>query len=174
MTRTILGLACAIVAMVVAPMTVAGQGGSDLTKLTVPASQLPAACRLIPGPRGFLKTNPAVITDPEQLGFVHALLFGGSKSVATDDMRARGAQVAVGYAAAYEEKDGAHEIGVYALRLKDPAAATKARATAAAGRVLHVTKGSVAIFSWVDVLPGRKESGCFDAIRRHIESVELK
>jgi hypothetical protein len=127
MTRTILGMACATVGMAVGQVTVTGQGGSDLTKLTVPASQLPAACRLIPGPRGFLKTNPAVITDPEQLGFVHSLLFGGSKSVVTDDMRARGAHVAVGYAAAYEEKDGAHEIGVYALRLKDPAAAKKVR-----------------------------------------------
>ena len=163
---------CAL-ALSSAEAATAGQGGSDLTKLTVPASQLPAGCRLIPGPRGFLKTNPAVVTDAEQLGFIHSLLFGG-KSVAAAELRAQGTRSVIGYAAAYEEKGGSHEIGVYALRLKDPAAAQAARSTPAAGRILNATRGSVAIFAWSDILPGRKDLGCFDVLKRHIDGVQLK
>ena len=174
MTRTQSRVACLSVGLALVQLAAAGQGGSDLTKLTVPASQLPASCRLIPGPRGFLKTNPAVVTDAEQLGFIHSLLFAGTRSAAAADLRARGAQVAVGYAAAYEEKGGSHEIGVYALRMKDPAGAKAARASMAAARVLSLTKGSVAIFSWMDILPGQKDLGCFDVIKRHIEGVPLK
>src|SRR5215204_447650 len=110
--------ACVMLGLALTQAAAAGQGGSDLTKLTVPASQLPASCRLIPGPRGFLKTNPAVVTDAEQRGFIHSLLFGGSISPAAADLVARGTRTVVGYAAAYEEKAGAHEIGVYALRMK--------------------------------------------------------
>ena len=174
MTGKLARVGCVIVGLAVTPITGAGQGGSDLTKLTVPASQLPAGCRLIPGPRGFLKTNPSEVTEAEQLGFIHALLFGGSRSMAAADLRTRGTQAAIGYAAAYEEKGGSHEIGVYALRMKDPAALKATRAAPAAGRVLHLTKGSVVIFSWADVLPGQKDLGCFDVIRRHIERVQIK
>ena len=163
-----------IFGLIAAQNAAAGQGASDLTRLTVPASELPANCRLIPGPRGFLETNPAVVTDQERLGFIHALLFGGSKSIPPADLRARGAQAVVAYAAAYEEKGGSHEIGVYALRMKDPAAANATRATPAAGRVLNLTKGSVAIFSWADLAPSQKDLGCFDVIKRHMESVQLK
>ncbi len=173
MTSTIRAV-CVILGLVLAQAAAAAQGGSDLTKLTVPASQLPASCRLIPGPRGFLKTNPAVVTDAEQLGFIHSLLLGGSRSAAAADLVARGAQAVVGYAAAYEEKGGSHEIGVYALRLKDAAAAKAARPPAVGGRMLNVTKGSVVIFSWMDILPSQKDLGCFDAVKRHIEGVQLK
>ena len=181
--------ACVMIGLTVAQAAAAGQGGSDLTKLTVPASQLPAGCRLIPGPRGFLTTNPSEVTDPQQLGFVHSLLFGplpgepanvgktpptsAAASAMADLMTVRGTRVRIGYAAAYEEKDGAHEIGVYALRMKDPAEVKGLRGPSA-GRTFTATKGSVVIFSWEDILPGRKGLGCFDVIKRHIESVQLK
>ena len=165
-------LVAVIASMVAAQAALLGQGGSDLTKLTVPASQLPAGCRLIPGPRGFLKTNPSEVTDPQQMGFIHSLMFG-QQPIQEANLALRGATAVIGYAAAYEEKNGAHEIGVYALRMKDPAAVKNARGPSAA-RSFTITKGSVVIYAWADILPGRKDLGCMDVIRRHIQSVQLK
>ena len=138
----------------------------------MPFSQLPAGCRLIPGPRGFLKTNPAEVTDPQQLGFIHSLLFG-PLPMEPANLAIRGAAAVVGYAAAYEEKGGSSEIGVYALRMKDLAATKKARGPAAA-RSVTMIKGSVVIYSWADILPGQKDLGCANVIRKHIEGVQLK
>jgi hypothetical protein len=173
MTRVPQWLTCALLALTSAPSAWAGQGGSDLVKLTVPASQLPAGCRLMPGPRGFVKTNPAVITDPQTLGFMYGLLFGPLPASQSPDLVALGARVAAGYAAAYEEKGGSHEIGVYALRVKDPAQAS-GRPRVNAPRSTLVVKGSVVIFSWTDILPGQKDLGCSDVVRRHIDQVQLK
>jgi len=172
MTTTTRVLVAVIAVVVATQAAVVAQGGSDLTKLTVPASQLPEGCRLIPGPRGFLKTNPSEVTDPQQLGFIHSLMFG-QPPIEPASLAARGAAAVVGYAAAYEEKNGAHEIGVYALRMKDPAAVKNARGPSAA-RSFTITKGSVVIYAWADILPGRKDLGCMDVIRRHIQSVQLK
>lgn len=172
MTTTTRALVAVIAGLIAAQAAPIAQGGSDLTKLTVPASQLPEGCRLIPGPRAFLKTNPSEVTDPQQTGFIHSLMFGQQPTDAAN-LAARGATVVVGYAAAYEEKNGAHEIGVYALRMKDPAAVKNARGPSAA-RSFTITKGSVVIYVWADILPGRKELGCLDVIRKHIESVRLK
>lgn len=161
----------------------AQRAGEDLARLTVPASKLPANCRLKPSPGGFIATNPGIVIDPTTLGFIHSLIFGpmpgepdrapappasaGDKALA-DAMAARGANVEVGYAAAYEETGGSPEIGVFALRLKAPPAVP----IRAAART--IAKGSVVIFYWSDAQAGSPDLGCVGVVRRHLDTVDLR
>jgi hypothetical protein len=162
----------------------AQQSGEDLLRLTVPASALPAGCSLNPNPGGFLPTNPAIVTNPAILGFMHGLVFGPAPGetavpsptpermkVMVGSMSARAAQVEVGYAATYREDDGSHEIGVFALRMKDLAAV---QAYAGSGAGTRITKGTTVIFHWADTRPGVKARGCRDVVHRHLEGVGLK
>jgi hypothetical protein len=188
MTRTSIALPLVLAMLSVGHGVATGQTGQDLAQLTVPANQLPAGCRLISRAGGFIQTNPAIVTDPKTLGFMHALVFGPepgelddvgrtpptspNAAALVEGMVARAARIEVGYAAAYEETDGAHEIGVFALRLKDPSA-EKAPGSRTP-RSAIVRKGSVVIFSWSDLLSTRSDQGCLDVVRRHIDRVQLK
>ena len=73
--------------------------------------------------------------------------------------------------AAYREESGFSEIGVFALRLKDPSAEAPISNTP---RSTTITKGSVVIFTWIDGQRASPDRGCVDVIRRHIASVDLK
>ena len=188
MTRISSALPLVLAMLSVGHNVAAGQTGQDLAQLTVPANQLAAGCRLISRTGAFIPTNPAIVTDPKTLGFMHGLVFGpepgeledvrktppGSPGAAAiaDAMVARAARIEIGYAAAYEETGGAHEIGVFALRLKDPAA-EKGQGSKTP-RSAIVRKGSVVIFSWADLMPGKSDQGCLDVVRRHIDRVQLK
>ena len=161
----------------------AQRAGEDLARLTVPPSGLPANCRLNPSPGGFIPTNPAIVTDPTTLGFMHSLIFGpmpgepdrapappaaARDKALADAMAARGASVEVGYAAAYQETGGSPEIGVFALRLKAPPGVP----VRAAART--IAKGSVVIFYWSDAQGRSPDLGCVDVVRRHLETVDLR
>ncbi len=174
----------AIVAMLAGiSMTVsAQQAGDDLAPLTVPAASLPANCRLNANPGGFQPTNPAIVRNPAILGFMHSLIFPSSgestPSPASERARlfvgsasARAAAVDVGYAASYQEMGGSPEIGVFALRLKDPSAAPNMPVTVPSAQ--RITRGSVIIFSWSDAHAGAPDRGCVNVIRRHVESVDV-
>ena len=158
----------------------AQQTGDDLERLTVPDALLPANCRLNPNPGGFQPTNPAIVRNPAILGFMHALIFPSpGASPASERARlfvgsasARAAAVEVGYAASYLETGGSPEIGVFALRLKDPSAAPDLPVTVPSAR--RITRGSVIIFSWSDANAGAPDRGCVNGIRRHLESVDVK
>ena len=166
------------------PLAVSAQQTSDdLERLTVPDASLPANCRLNPNPGGFQPTNPAIVRNPAILGFMHALIFPSpgesTPSPASERARlfvgsasARAAAVEVGYAASYLETGGSPEIGVFALRLKDPSAAPDVPVTVPSAR--RITRGSVIIFSWSDANAGAPDRGCVNAIRRHLESVDVK
>ena len=188
MTRISSALPLGLALLCVGHGVATGQTGQDLAQLTVPANQLPAGCRLISRTGAFIPTNPAIVTDPKTLGFMHGLVFGpgpsdrddvrktppGSPGAAAiaDAMLARAARIDVGYAAAYEETGGAHEIGVFALRLKDPSAETGQGSKTP--RSAMVRKGSVVIFSWADLVPSKSDQGCLDVVRRHIDRIQLK
>ena len=58
-------------------------------------------------------------------------------------------------------------------QVEDPAEAKKARGPFAP-RSFTITKGSVAIYSWADILPGQNDLGCANVIRKHIEGIQLK
>lgn len=75
--------------------------------------------------------------------------------------------------ARYREEGGSPEIVVVALRMKNmPAsAALKPPLPPSQGRVI---KGSTAIFYWSDGRADAPDRGCFDVLRRHIESVEFR
>jgi hypothetical protein len=161
----------------------AQQAGEDLARLTVPVDSLPANCRLNPNPGGFQPTNPAIVSNPAVLGFMHSLIFpspgetpppptSGRAKVFVGSASARAAAVEVGYAASYQEAGGSPEIGVFALRLKDPSAAPAAPPGVPSGK--RITSGPVVIFSWSDAKPGAADLGCLDVVRRHIARVAFK
>lgn len=165
-------------------MTVsAQQAGDDLARLTVPAASLPANCRLNPNPGGFQPTNPAIVRNPAILGFMHSLIFPSpgesTPTPASERARlfvgsasARAAAVEVGYAASYQETGGSPEIGVFALRLKDPSAAPDMPFNVPSAQ--RITRGSVVIFSWSDADAGAPDRGCVNVVRRHVESVDVR
>ena len=174
-----------LVATIGASRQSAGQASSgsppaaDLEQLTVPAAALPVNCHLRPTPRGMFRTNPAVVTEPSVLGFMHTLVFGMMPEDAaigrarpadvTNLMAARAGDVEAGYAATYEEQGGSPEIGVYALRMKNMPAPERLKVVdPPAARII---KGSTAIFYWSDARADAADRGCFDAVRRHIEAV---
>jgi hypothetical protein len=177
--------AVAVAVLLVQP--VGAQQVSDLMRLTVPADQLPAGCQLLVAKKSEqLPTNPAIVRDPRFLGMMHALIFGplpGDEAFVEGELTpararalaertsVRAETVEVGYAASYGEEGGFHEIGVFALRLKDPSAATPAPASQRSARI---TKGSVVIFSWADGRPASPDRGCLDVVRRHLASVDIK
>ena len=165
-------------------MTVsARQTGDDLARLTVPVAALPANCRLNANPGGFQPTNPAIVRNPAILGFMHSLIFPSSGestpspasergSLFVGSVSARAAAVDVGYAASYQETGGSPEIGVFALRLKDPSAAPSVPVTVPSAQ--RITKGSVVIFSWSDAHAGSPDLGCVNVVRRHLARVEVR
>ena len=168
------------------PVTAFGgtqQPGDELARLTVPAARLPANCRLNPNPGGFQPTNPAIVSNPAILGFMHSLIFPSPAETApapssertklfVDSASARAAAVDVGYAASYQEAGGSPEIGVFALRLKDPSAAPAMPASVPSAK--RIARGPVVIFSWSDSTPAAPDLGCVDVVRRHIKSVEFR
>jgi hypothetical protein len=164
-------------------VTVSAQpAGDDLARLTVVPTALPANCRLNPNPGGFQPTNPAIVTNPAILGFMHSVIFPSGETTApptsgraklfVGSASARAAAVEVGYAASYQEAGGSPEIGVFALRLKDPSATPAVTPTVPSAK--RITSGPVVIFSWSDATPGAPDLGCLDVVRRHIERVEFK
>jgi hypothetical protein len=177
-----------LVGAVGAPLQSAGQApnksgsAADLERLTVPVAALPGNCHLRPIRGGMFRTNPAVVTEPNVLAFMHTLVFGMMPEDAaigrarpgdvTNLMAARAADVEAGYAAAYEEQGGSPEIGVYALRMKNmpPPERLKAVDPPAA----RIMKGSIAIFYWSDARADAPDGGCLDAVRRHIEAVDVR
>ena len=183
MTR--LGAASAIVLASLLVQLAGAQSGSDLLRLTVPAEKLPAGCQLAPTEGGPVATNPSMVTDAQFLGMMHAAIFlplpedpTGADQLTAARSRAvreaapgRATRVEAGYVAAYREESGFHEIGVFALRVKDPSAEAPIPNTP---RSTTITKGSVVIFTWVDGRPASPDRGCVDVVRRHIASVDLK
>jgi hypothetical protein len=169
----------------------AQQVGDDLRRLTVPDADLPENCQRPTG--AFQPSNPAIVTDPTDLGFLHASIFGPlpgepdelsplptskrGKELA-GAMAVRGADVEVGYAAWYREAGGSPEIGVFAIRLKTPSA-TEPRTDLAQRRGMPnaptgtLTKGSVVILYWSDAHATTPDLGCIDVVRRHLESIDL-
>jgi hypothetical protein len=173
----------AIVAMLAGiSMTVsAQQAGDDLVPDRtgcIAARKLQAECE-----SGWLSTDkPGHVRNPAILGFMHSLIFPSSgestPSPASERARlfvgsasARAAAVDVGYAASYQEMGGSPEIGVFALRLKDPSAAPNMPVTVPSAQ--RITRGSVIIFSWSDAHAGAPDRGCVNVIRRHVESVDV-
>ena len=159
---------------------------SDLERLTVPAAALPANCRPR-APGKMFGANPAVVTDPQLLGLMYALVFGAGADDAAasgrpspsdarrqgaDFIPARAADVEAGYAAAYEEQGGSPEIGVFALRMKKmPVINGASTGSPSSARIIS---GSVAIFYWSDATASAPDRGCLDVVRRHIESVDFR
>jgi len=128
-------------------------------------------------------TNPAVVTDDAfVLGYMHTLVFGRIPSDTTigptrpEDVEklviARAADVVAGYAAAYEEPDGSREIGVFALRMKKMPEAESSRGLPPSQ--VRIIKGSTGIFYWSDASADKPDRGCFDVVRRHIDSVDFR
>ena len=182
--KLVMNIARATVLVFVAGLSVsAQQTGDELVRLTVPAAALPANCRLNPNPGGFQPTNPAIVSNPAILGFMHSLIFPSPDETApppasaraklfVGSASARAAAVEVGYAASYQETGGSPEIGVFALRLKDPSAAPKVPTDIRSAK--RIARGPVVIFSWSDASPVAPDLGCVDVIRRHIEKVDFK
>jgi hypothetical protein len=89
-----------------------------------------------------------------------------------EELASRAAEVEAGYAAAYEEKGGSPEIGVFALRMKKmPVADGTSAGRSTSARII---RGPVAIFYWSDATAETPDRGCLDAVRRHIESVDFR
>ena len=182
--KLVMNIARATVLLFVVGLPVsAQQAGDELARLTVPAAALPANCRLNPNPGGFQPTNPAIVSNPAILGFMHSLIFpspgettppppSARAKVFVGSASARAAAVEVGYAASYQETGGSPEIGVFALRLKNPSAAPQVPSAVRSAK--RITRGSVVIFSWSDASPAAPDLGCVDVVRRHLEHVDFK
>jgi hypothetical protein len=132
-------------------------------------------------------TNPAVVSDPVVLGFMHALVFGklpgddaafgrGSpgdlKKLGPTIIAARAVNVEAGYASAYEEEGGSPEIGVFALRMKQISDEERSGLSHPPGK--GIIKGPVAIYYWSDARADAPDRGCLDVVRQHIESLEFR
>ena len=166
-----------------------------LLRLTAPPHVLPEGCRLAPK-SGFesVRANPAILTDPKKLGFMHVLVMGSDKAL--DDasqiplgeehertverlMAERGATVEVAYAAWYEEGNGSRSIGVYALRFRQPLAGGVVdnilRANTIHGRgTLRIFTKSVAVFAWANAKEDAPDLGCLDAVRQHLRNANVE
>jgi hypothetical protein len=109
-----------------------------------------------------------VVTDPKILQFIRLWIFG-TRDAARPENAAN--QAEAGYAANYREQNGSPEIGVYAIRMKNPPAPLPPTGVPNQGRLV---KGSVVIFYWSDGRAGAPDLGCFDIVRRHIEGVDFR
>ncbi len=148
------------------------QEAEVLLRLTPPAGTLPATCRLRPalGKDGLYGRNPAVVTDSASLSIVHMYATGGGMVAERP--------VAAGYSAVYSEEAGSPQIGVYALRFtreQTPAEAEAFQKSYGGGTtVFRIVKGPVAIYAYTNARPDAPDRGCFAALRKHLETVELK
>jgi hypothetical protein len=130
---------------------------AELEVLTVSPKLLPSSCRLVREVKSALifpaTTNPFVTRDPALIRFVSQIGFG---SDAISDVTAA-------MSVLYYDSKRQHEVGVWALRLKDAEAASKVRGLASARSVF--VRGSMAARVWRDDEAGR---ACQTAIEAHL------
>jgi hypothetical protein len=169
----------AVVPIACALLLAANVGGNQISqeveilqRLTPPAAALPANCKLRPavGKDALYGHNPAVVTDSGSISIVHMYATGGGMSAERP--------VAAAYAAAYSEEGGSPQIGVYALRfrrdLTAPETETFKKSYGGGSTVFRLVKGAVAIYAYTNARRDAPDRGCFDALKKHLETVELK
>jgi hypothetical protein len=131
---------------------------AELEVLTVSPKLLPSSCRLVREVKSALifpaTTNPFVTRDPALIRFVSQIGFG---SDAISDVTAA-------MSVLYYDSKPQHEVGVWALRLKDAEAASKVRGLASARSVSSEVRWLLARV-WRDDEAGR---ACQTAIEAHL------
>lgn len=149
------------------------QDGEVLSRLTPPAGVLPPSCKALPalGKDALYGRNPTIVTDTPSIAIVH--MYAMAAGVAPD----RPATAA--YAAFYREEGGSPQIGVYALRFnRDLTSAEsdafKANRNMGGATALRLVKGPIAVFAFSNARPDAPDKGCYEALRKHIETVEFK
>ena len=149
------------------------QEGDVLSRLTPPAGVLPASCKPLPalGKDALYGRNPTVVTDTPSISIVH--MYAMAAGVAADR------PAAAAYAAFYREDGGSPQIGVYALRFNRDLTtaetdAFKANRNMGGASALRLVKGPVAVFAFSNARPDAPDKGCYEALRKHIETVEFK
>jgi hypothetical protein len=150
----------------------AAQEPEPLARLTPPAGTLPAGCALRPVLGGLKDPlyghNPAIVSDSLSLAVVH--MFAAGAGITAEK------PVAAAYSAFYKEEGGSPQLGVYAIRYRRDLTTAEADAFKAvkfttSSSPLRVVKGPLAIYLYSNSRPDAQDKGCYDALKKHIESV---
>ncbi|MEX2281138.1 MAG: hypothetical protein WEE89_01495 [Gemmatimonadota bacterium] len=171
-TGAAVSIACAMVLAANLRGNAMSQEADILQRLTPPPTALPASCRLRPaiGKDALYGHNPAIVTDSVSISIVH--MYATGAGVAAER------PVAAGYTASYLEEGGSPQIGVYALRfrrdLTTPETETFQKSYGGGSTVFRLVKGAVAIYAYTNARRDAPDRGCFDALKKHLEAVDLK
>jgi hypothetical protein len=166
-------IACTALFTTGARSRVVAQQSEVLQLLTPPQGVLPATCKLRPalGKGDLYGHNPAIVTDTASLSIVH--MFATAKGMIAER------PVAAGYTASYREEGGSPRIDVYALRFTRELTTAQAdtfknNRYVGGANALRRVNGSVAILAYSNARPDAPDKGCYDALRKHLETVDVK
>lgn len=165
-------------ALLIVPLSAAGDEPADkspyreqLELLTVPASKLPAGCKLITATKTAsiigAEGNPSVSQHPELIGRVAFLGFELG-----DGKKKRPTGIDAAIVVLYQDQTPANEIGVYALVCKDEqTAAELLKEIPKRLRTEVDRKGSLLIRIWKD---DGASKAAYQAVRDYVRKQEVK